>query len=131
MSIELAIAAVCCFLLTVGHTAIGARWVLPGITRESLPRTPFGSRAMTLNVIRFTWNVVSLFQFACGVLLAILALSSPADVDSLVLRWQAGFWVAAMLMLLWEVRRRPTSFLRLPVPLLLVVIAAMCWAASG
>lgn len=131
MSPELVIAAVCCFLLTTGHTAIGARWVLPGLDREALPKTPFGSRSMTFNMIRFTWNVVSLFQFACGVLLAILAFAPHANLDPLVLRWLAGFWVAATLMLLWEVRRRPRSLLRLPVPLLLVVIAAACWAASG
>ena len=130
MKVELAIAALCCFLLAFGHIAIGRRWVIPSLTELSLPSTPFGSSRMTLGMVRFTWNVVSVLLVGFGVLLAALALATDADAETLLLRWLAAFWLAATALAVWNARRRPRSIVRFPVPLVMFVIAVLTGTAS-
>ena len=130
MKVELAIAALCCFLLAFGHIAIGRRWVLPSFTELSLPGTPFGSSRMTLGMVRFTWNIVSVLLVGFGVLLAALALAPDADAKTLLLRWLAAFWLAATALAVWSARRRPRSIVRFPVPVVMFVIAVLTGAAS-
>ena len=131
MRLELAIAAAACFLLAVGHTAIGVRWVLRDLTEERLPGTPFGPPSMTLTMLRFTWEVVSLMLVAFGVLLATLALAHHVELESFLLRWFAAFWLVAAARAVWDTRRRLRRLLRLPVPLVFLLVAAMCLAASA
>ena len=130
MNVELAIAGLGWFVLAFGHTAIGLRWVLPSLAEARLPGTPFGPPSMTLGMLRFTWHVVSLLLAAFGVLLMTLAWAPGADPKTLLLRWFAGFLVAATALACWPARRRPRTILRLPVPLVFVVIAVLCWTAS-
>ena len=130
MNVELAIAGLGWFVLAFGHTMIGLRWVLPNIAAAPLPSTPFGPPSLTLNMLRFTWHIVSVLLVAFGVLFTTLALAPDADPKTLLLRWCAAFLLAATAMAFWQVRRRPLSILRLPVPVVFVVIAAMCLAAS-
>src|SRR6476469_9792207 len=61
MKVELAIAGWICVFLAAGHTMIGVRWVLPAITQEQMPATPFGPRSFTVGMIRITWFVVTVF----------------------------------------------------------------------
>jgi hypothetical protein len=56
--------------------------------------------------------------------------ATDANPKALLLRWFAGFWVAATALAVWNARRRPRSLLRLPVPFVFLIIAAMCWTAS-
>jgi hypothetical protein len=130
MNVELAIAGLCWFVLAAGHTTIGLRWVLPNLTKQALPSTPFGPPTLTLNMLRFTWNVVSLLLVAFGVLLTTLAWAPDADPKTLLLRWFVAFLLAATALACWPARRRPLSILRMPVPLVFVVIAVICWTAS-
>jgi hypothetical protein len=62
MNVELAIAGLGWFVLAFGHTTIGLRWVLPNLTKGRLPSTPFGPPSMTLGMMRFTWQFVSVLQ---------------------------------------------------------------------
>src|SRR5436309_1799976 len=48
MTVELAVAGWICVLLAAGHTAIGVRWILPSLSPEQLPSTPFGSRSLSV-----------------------------------------------------------------------------------
>jgi hypothetical protein len=130
MNAELTIAGLGCFLLAFGHGAIGLRWVLPNLTKDRLPNTPFGSPAMTLGMVRFTWHIVTVLLVGFGILLIALAWVPDADPKTLLLRWLAALWLAATALACWNARRRPASLLRLPVPLVFVVIAVMCWIAS-
>jgi hypothetical protein len=130
MNVELAIAGLGCLVLAVGHATIGLRWVLPNLTKRHLAGTPFGPPAMTLGMVRFTWQVVSVVLVGFGVLLVALALAPDADPKALLLRWFAAFWLAATALACWNARRRPSSLLRFPVPLVFVVIAVLCWTAS-
>jgi hypothetical protein len=130
VNVELTIAGLGCLLLAFGHTTIGLRWVLPNLTKERLPGTPFGPPAMTLSMVRFTWHVVSVVLLAFGVLFMTLAFASHADLRTLLLRWFAALWLAVTASAGWNARRRPRSLLRFPVPLVFVVIAAMCLTAS-
>jgi hypothetical protein len=130
MKVELAIAGLGCFFLAFGHTTIGLRWVLPNLTPERLPNTPFGPPSMTLSMLRFTWHVVGVFLAAFGVLFVTLALAPRADPKTLLLRWFAALWLAATAKACWDARRRPRSLVRFPVPLVFVIIAVMCWTAS-
>jgi hypothetical protein len=68
MKVELAIAALGCFVLASGHTTIGLRWVLPNLTKGCLPSTPVGPPSMTLSMVRFTWHIVSVLLVSFGVL---------------------------------------------------------------
>jgi hypothetical protein len=131
MNLELAIAGLGWFVLALGHTTIGLRWVLPNLTKGRLPSTPFGSPSMTLSMVRFTWHVVSVLLVGFGVLFMALASAPEADPKILLLRWVAAFLLAATGLACWEARRRPRSLLRLPVPLVFVVIAVLCWTASS
>jgi 4-amino-4-deoxy-L-arabinose transferase-like glycosyltransferase len=130
MKVELAIAGLGWFVLGAGHATIGLRWVLPRLTEQSLPSTPLGSPTLTLNMLRFTWNIVSVVQVAFGVLLMALALAPDADPKTLLLRWFVAFLLVATALACWPARRRPRSILRLPVPLVFMVIAVLCWTAS-
>lgn len=130
MNVELGIAALGCFVLALGHTAIGLRWVLPNLTKGRLPSTPVGPPSMTFGMVRFTWQVLSILLVGFGVLLMALAWAPDADPKTLLLRWIAVLWLAATALACWNARRRPRSLLRLPVPLVFVVIAVMCWIAS-
>ena len=127
----MAIAGAGCLFLAFGHTAIGARWVLPNLRGANLPETPFGSRALTVSMMRFTWVVVSLMLTLFGLLFVGLALADAADTRDLLLGWLALFWTVAAGTALWFGRRRPRAMLRFPVPILLSVVAAMCWVAAA
>jgi hypothetical protein len=130
MKVELAIAALGCFVLASGHATIGLRWVLPNLTKGCLPSTPFGPPSMTLSMVRFTWHIVSVLLVSFGILFLTLAWAPDADPKALLLRWFAAVWLAATALACWEARRRPRSLLRFPVPLVFVVIAVMSWTAS-
>jgi len=131
MNVELAIAGLSCTALALGHATIGLRWVLPNLTRGSLPTTPFGPASMTLGMVRFTWHIVTVVLLAFSSLLMTLAVAADADARTLLLRWFSAFWLAATAMAFWNARRRLRSLLRLPVPFLFLVIAVMCWKASA
>ncbi len=130
MNVELAVAGLGCFVLALGHATTGLRWVLPNLTKERLPGTPFGSPSMTLSMLRFTWHVVSILLVAFGILLVALAWAPDADPKTLLLRWLAALWLVVTALACWSARRRPRNLLRLPVPLVSAVIAVLCWAAS-
>jgi hypothetical protein len=85
---------------------------------------------MTLGMVRFTWHIVSILLVGFGILLLALAWAPGADPKTLLLRWFAAFWLAATALACWNARRRPSSLLRFPVPLVFVVIAVLCWTAS-
>jgi hypothetical protein len=130
MNVELVIAGLGWFLLAFGHTAIGIRWVLPSLTAERLPSTPFGPPSFTLAMLRFTWYIVSVLLAAFGVLFTTLALASDANPETLLLRWVAAVLLAATALAFWNARFRLRGIVRLPVPLVFVVIAALSFAAS-
>jgi hypothetical protein len=130
MNLELAIAGLSCFVLAFGHATLGLRWILPNLTKERLPSTPVGPPSMTLGMVRFTWYVVSVLLVGFGILLMTLAWAPDADPKTLLLRWVAAVWLAATALACWNARRRPSSLLRFPVPLVFVVIAVLCWTAS-
>jgi hypothetical protein len=130
MDVELAIAALGWFFLAFGHTTIGLRWVLPNLTKEHLPSTPFGPPSMTLSMVRYTWHIVSVLLAGFGILFVSLVWTPDADPKILLLRWVGAFSLAGTALACWMARRRPRSLLRFPVPLVLLVIAVLCWTAS-
>lgn len=130
MNVELEIAGLGCLALALGHATIGLRWVLPSLTRERLPSTPVGPPSMTVGMLRFTWHIVTVVLVAFTGLLVSLAWVASANPRTLLLRWLAAFWLAATAMAFWNARRRLSNLLRLPVPVLFILIAVMCWKAS-
>jgi hypothetical protein len=130
MKVELTIAGMCFLLLALGHAAIGFRWVIPHLTARSLPATPFGSSRLTLAMLVFTWNVVTVMLVGFAVLSLTLAFAPGADARTLLLRWLAALWLAATALAVWSARRRPTTIVRFPVPLIMFLIALMSWTAS-
>ncbi len=81
-------------------------------------------------LVHFTWHIVTVMLLAFSVLLMTLAWAGIADLKTLLLRWLAVFWLAATATIFWVARRRVRNLLCPPIPLLFVVIAVMCWAAS-
>jgi hypothetical protein len=130
MDVGLAIAGLFSIALGIGHESLGLVWVLPGMTEERLPRTPFGPPSMTEAMIRVTWHIVTVFALASGGLLLTLAWAPAADPKTLLLRWFAAMWIAATAMAFYVARPRPRQLVRMPVPLLWVVVAVLCWQAS-
>lgn len=134
MNAELAIAGFICVAMGFGHETIGVVWVLPGLKEEHLPRTPFGPPGMSLAMVRVSWHIVTIFVLTVGGLLLTLAWDATADPMTTMLRWFAAMWLAATAMALWIVRsglRKPRAFLRLPVPVLWVIVAVLCWRAAA
>lgn len=133
MDVGLLVAGLICVAMGFGHQAIGVAWVLPSLTEERVPATPFGPKAMTVGMLRVTWYIVTVFVLAIGILLLMLAGDATGDTRSLLLQWFAATWLAATAMALWVVRaglRHPRNFFRLPVPLLWIVVAVLCWNAA-
>ena len=133
MDVGLLIAGLISVALAFGHTTVGVVWVLPHLTEGGMPSTPFGPSSMSVAMVRVTWFIVTIFALASGGLLIHLALDTTADPKMLLLRWFAGMWLAATAMALWIAwsrTRRLRNLFRLPVPLLWVVIAVLCWKAS-
>lgn len=130
MDVELLIAGWLTVGLAIGHETVGQVWVLPSVTEERLPRTGLGSAGLSERTIRVTWHIVTVFALALGGLLVSLAWWQDLDPMTLLLRWFAAMWVVATAMALWLVRRTPRALLRLPVPLVWLVIAGLLWTAS-
>jgi hypothetical protein len=133
MDVGLAIAGVICVAMAIGHTTIGVVWVLPSLTKEVLPETPFGPPSMSVTMVRVTWYVVTIFVLVLGGLLMTLAWSPDADSKTLLLRWFAAGWLAATATAAGVAGRRLTNLralVRLPVPVLWVVVAVLLWRAS-
>jgi hypothetical protein len=133
MNVGLGIAGLICVVMAFGHNTIGLVWVLPSLTEERVPSTPFGPPSMTVAMLRVTWYIVTVFLLALGGLLLMLAWGADVDPKMLLLRWFAAMWFAATIMFGWVARRglrNPRQLLRLPVPLLWVVVAVLCWLAS-
>jgi hypothetical protein len=133
MDVGLGIAGFICVAMAFGHTAIGVRWVLPSITAERLPSTPFGPPSMSVAMVRVAWFIVTVFALAMGGVLLTLAWAPAADSKALLLRWLAAMWLAATAMAIWVSKpwtRNWRGFFRLPVPLLWVVVAMLCLRAA-
>lgn len=133
MDIGLAVAGSICLGMGVGHTMIGVRWVLPGLTEEHVPGTPFGPPSMSLAMIQVTWFIVTIFVVGLGGILMTLAWDATADAKTLLLRWLAVMWLFAATMavsLAWRRNRSFRHLLRLPVPLLWVIVGVLCWTAT-
>ena len=133
MDVGLMLAGAISIALALGHTAVGVLWVLPHLTQERVSGTPFGPASMTVAMIRVSWFIVTIFALASGGLLITLASDSSADPEVLLLRWFAAMWLAATVMALWIAARGSRGLrgvLRLPVPVLWVVVAVLCWNAS-
>lgn len=131
MRVEFAIAGVAAALLAVGHMVAGRR-LLPGLRELQLPKTMFGPPSLSLGMLRFTWNMVTLVLTGFATLFLTLALAAHANLETVLLRWVAVLWLAATITSLWEARRqRLRHMLRFPVPLVIGLVAAMCWAAAS
>ena len=130
MNTWLLVAGLIVLALALGHATIGIRWVLPGVAGVRLPGTPFGSGALSLGMVRFTWHVLTVMLVGFAALLLTLATAPDIDARALVLQWIAALWFAATATALWTARRRPRSLLNFPVAFLFPVVAVMTWIAS-
>lgn len=133
MDAELGVAGLLCLALALGHATLGVVWVLPAVTNERLPKTPFGPPAMTAATIHATWHIVTVFVLAVGALLLMLAWDADADPKMLLLRVLAAMWLVVTAVATWVAARRvrsPRDLIRLPVPVFFVVVAVLCWNAS-
>lgn len=130
MNVQLGIAGAIGVVLAIGHATIGLVSVLPRLTEDGLPATPFGPPSTTLGLIRITWHIVTIFVLAFAAILLTLAWDATADPAMVLLRSFAVMWLAATGMALWVARRNPRNFLRRPVWSLWVVLALLCWVAS-
>jgi hypothetical protein len=115
-----------------GHTAIGVLWVLPRLSEESLPRSPFGGGAMTLAFLEVTWHAVALMLVALGIILLTLARGHLGDDGAISARAIGALFATATAMVLWRARRRPVDLFRAPMWLLFVAMSVLCLlGASG
>jgi hypothetical protein len=130
MDVGLGIAGLLCVALGFGHETVGQVWVLPTFSKERLSGTRLGPSSMTEGMVRVTWHIVTIFALAVGGVLLTLAWDEGADPKILLLRWFAVMWLAATAMAAWVTRPHLRFSPLLPVPMLWVVIAVLCWTAS-
>ena len=130
MDITVLTAGLLSLLMAVGHESIGVVWVLPKLDQEHLPQTPFGPQSMTDGMIRVTWHVVTFFLMATGVVLVLIAGGESSEARNLFLRSLAVMWLVAAVMASVVVRFSWKKLRRLPVPLIWVLVAVLCWVGS-
>ena len=86
---------------------------------------------MSVGMVRVTWYVVTVFVLTLGAVLTTLAWAPDTHAESVLLRWFAAGWLTAAAMAFWiNGRRNLRSMLRLPVPLVWIVVAGLLWNAS-
>jgi hypothetical protein len=103
--------------------------VLPHLTEDRVAPTPLGPPSLTVAMLRVTWHIVGVFAMTVGAVLVALAWSSAGDPAQVVVRLFAVMWFTAAAMA-WLVSPNPMrNLLRLPVPVVWVVVAVLCaWA---
>ena len=124
-------AGVLCVALAFGHATLGLAWVLPGVSQETLGTSPFGGRSLSAAAIHASWHIVTVFASASGIVLLFLA--SGADPTTTVLRVFSAMWLGIAMVAIWAAIKRikrARDLLRLPVPVLFVTVAVLCWVAS-
>ena len=131
MNVELVIAGVICLAVAVGHASTGLVWVLPRLSVDHMPSTPFGPPVRTAGMIRFTFHFVTIVLVTFAVLLMTLAWAEDSDTKTLLLRGFAAFWLAAFALALWVARSRLRDLWRLPAPFLFVILAVLCLKGSA
>ena len=130
MKVELVSAGVTCLFIALGHATTAVVWVLPRIREEDMPSTPFGPPSMTAGMIRYTFHVVTVMLLGFAAILMTLGWAVDANPRTVLLRWFAALWLAATATAFWTARRHPRYLLRLPVWLLFILVAVLCWQAS-
>ena len=126
----LLVAGIVCVVMAIGHTTIGVRWVLPGLSVASLPRSPFGGGTMTAAFLTFTWHVVGLMLLSFAVILSVLAHETLGDAGTVSVRGIGLMFAAATLMALWRTRHRPADLVKAPMWILFVAVASLCWVGA-
>ena len=133
MDVAVGFAGVVCLLMAAAHHTIGLVWVLPSLTEDKMPTTPFGPPSLSLAMVRVTWYIVTIFVVAIGVALMLLAWVPAANLKDSLLTVFAVTWLAAAVMALWVAWRRVRSvrgLMRLPVPFIWIAIGLICWIAA-
>ena len=130
MNVLVLAAAIICFLLATGHTVLGMRWILPGLRAEVLAVTPFGGVQLTRDALVVTWHLVGVMVVTLGGLLAVLASRSLTSDGVIAVRAVGILFLAATITVLWLVRHRPAHLARLPVWVLFIAVAALCWLGT-
>ncbi len=133
MDTTLGIAGTLCILLAIGHATLGLIWILPGVKQEDLGTSPFGGRGLSAATVHASWHIVTVFAASSGVVLLWLAADTGVDPEIVVLRVFAAMWLAIAAVALWAgIRRigRVRDLFRLPVPIVFIVVAVLCWVAS-
>jgi hypothetical protein len=110
----------------VGHAGIGLRWILPRLSRESLPRSPFGDGEMSEGFIAITWHAVTIMLVVFGVTLLLLGRGRLGG-DGAIFARAIGIGFATLTAtVLWRTRRRRSALLRAPMWLLFVTMSVLC-----
>lgn len=124
-----AVAGALCLAMALGHEVIGLRYVLPHLTEKSVPATPFGPPDLTVGMLRVTWHIVGLLVTALGVGLLVVAADPATSAPDVVVRG-VGTTFAAAAVMAYAVAPHPLRNLRrLPVPVVWLVVAVLCWVA--
>jgi hypothetical protein len=125
VNLQLFLAGATCLTLALGHALTG-RAVLTALPR-TLPSTRFGDGAYTRGLLRFTWHALTLMLTVTGAVLIAVALGNPQDARGDIAFLIGSAYAAALVVLLWMTRRRPSDLLRIPVWAGFVVISVLCW----
>lgn len=126
MNAYLLSAGIVSLFMAVGHTTIGLIWVLPRLSRDSLPRSPFGGGDMTSTFITVSWHVVGLTLLAVAAALLLMSRGHLAPDGAIVVRAIGSLFATTTALVLWLARRRPAGLLRAPMWLLFVAVSALC-----
>ena len=109
------------------HSSLGEFLILTRMNPEHLPTTPFGGKAMTFQLLRGTWHLLTAVWLALAIALVLLA-QTPGDPRGA----SVGYLVAALFAVLGVgmIVRDPRMLLRHPAPALFLAIATTAWLGS-
>lgn len=124
-------AAFICFSLAVWHTVVGNLWVFPRLQARALPSTPVGGPYITEAFMKVTWHFVGITLVSFGAFLLLMAGPQLPSGTLVAVRGIGGVFAAVSLMVIWRVRRKPTTLLRAPIWMLFVAVAVLCWEGAG
>jgi hypothetical protein len=129
MNHPLLAAGVICLDLSAGHTVIGVKWVLPRLPVESLPRSPLGGPRTTAIAIKITWYVVTICLAGIGGILIALAEDPLGASGTVAVTGISVLFLGITIVFLVLQSKRPSTFIRAPMSLLVAAVAVLCWIA--
>jgi hypothetical protein len=127
MNLQFLIAAILASIITVGHALIGELLFFKGIKDTCYPCTLFGDGNITKLLMKTAWHLLTVALGMSAFALFALALSRFFTDPQIVAKFIFWEYVGLNLVVAGAVITRPRIFIRAPLWIVTVGVAALTW----